>query len=205
MIKLSLSVDGIWECFHTLALKGCLVFEVEQISCNTYRVHNRSFAALPISVQEMQSDKSFLEVGTDTVEELSFTDIKLTRDGIYQLVLTGGFLGNDIIFSIANFCNIRQCIHQHITGLICEAPKNDCKEDDHYDFNALMTVYRTFLSLIDKKFVGDLALVEYPSDTLDDLFEFKEYIDKMQEYCESCDIACEKCSNDPSKSFCSCP
>jgi hypothetical protein len=209
MVKLTLRVPDVWECYETVKIKGCSIFEVEQTACNGYKIYNRSFDEQEVKILEMQDDKSFVEIDSVTIDSLSSVNITLTRDGIYQFVMKSpfGFPLNllDYIVTVANFCNIRECLHKHITNLMCASPKNDCKEGDYYDFNALIVTLTTYFNQVNGEFISAPILTTVLADEkINELFTLKQYLDKMEEYCPDCDTVCNKCSNNKKSSLCKC-
>ena len=204
MVKLTLSVPDVWECYETVTIRGCHVFEVEQAACNQYTIYNRSFESKTIKVLEMQDDKSFLEVDSIEIDTLSSVTITLSRDGIYQFVMEDALVTTDLIITVANFCNIRTCLHKHITNLMCSAPKTDCKEEDFYDFNALVVTLTTYFNQVNGEFISAPIFDALVDSQIDDLFTLKQYLDKMQEYCPDCNETCADCSNNKTSSLCKC-
>lgn len=192
ILEVTLSIPDFKECVKTYPIINCNWYEIEQIECNEFKVHNRSFEEITLIINKLNDDNEFELVSTTDIDLLDFLDVTLDTDGIYQFQVTR----DDVTYTfiVIVYCNLKACLLDRLQHLICANENNLCRDKDYYDFNALVLNAHTYFAMLNNEYNFNYIYTALTQTKLDELYQINDFITRFEEYCLDCDPACEECA-----------
>ena len=157
---------------------------ITQTTCNTFNLSVDTGVATSVQVKLLQDDKTLLLKETVVVPASGIYSLTLA-DGVYTLTDTDV----ETNFKIIVYCGFEACLLSKIKGLICEEVDCGCSCEEgkdnnvKYDFNAIVLMYFTFLSLLNTTYIAGLQFSTLSTTDLDDLYVISQIIKQSTNYC----------------------
>ena len=192
LLEVILTTPDLRTCTHTYKIKNCNWYEVEQIECNQYKVHNRSFDPITLTINKLNDDREFELVSTHELDLLSYYSVTLDTDGIYTFNVTRDTVTYTYIVIV--YCNLKACLLDKLQHLICANENNLCKSQDYYDFNALVLNAHTYFAMLNNEYNFNFIYTALTPNKLEELYQINDFITRFEEYCLECDPNCEDCA-----------
>jgi hypothetical protein len=197
LIRTTIVLTSVYSNSVVNSLKGCEVIKVDLSTCGTTVLVSKSITDLIVTLYKLDDNKDFILVSTNTL--LSLGSLSLTtEDGIYKIVYTYSSVVKTAIFVVD--CGIRDCILSLIQKILCDdgCGCDDCTDENlcanYYNFNVLMLLYNTYISLYD----NDIEYIShsYTEDYLQDILQLSDVLAKLKKHCKICssDNPCKPCS-----------
>ncbi len=157
---------------------------ITQTACGTFNLSVNTGIATSVQVKSLQDDKTLLLKETVIVPATGLYSLALT-DGVYILTDTN----TSDNFKIIVYCSFESCLLSKIKTLICKEVDCGCGCEDgnnkgaNYDFNAIVLMWFTFLSLLNSTYVTGWQFNILSSSDLDDLYVISQIIKQSTNYC----------------------
>jgi hypothetical protein len=159
---------------------------IVQTSCSSFNLSVNTGIATSVQVKLLQDDKTLLLKETIIVPSSGEYSLTLA-DGVYTLTDTD--VGTN--FKIIVYCGFESCLLSKIKSLICEEVDCGCgcgcdegkDVSVKYDFNAIVLMWFTFLSLLNSSYVTGWQFSTLSTTDLDDLYVISQIIKQSTDYC----------------------
>lgn len=169
----------------------CGSWKIRRMACGIYRIYNYTESEINFIISRSENS-SFVFASNLQVPPLSFSELKLSTDGIYKV--SGGILTKYIF----NFCDIESCILELqkkvlLDDTLCDA----CKLDKVLYQKALrlIPIYETWKKLLDKDWVYEIQYQSTdPNQSLAALYDAEELYLELKDLCDNCTYSSEKCN-----------
>lgn len=159
-----------------------------QTTCSTFNLSVNTGIATSVQVKLLQDDKTLLLKETIVVPSSGIYSLTLA-DGVYTLTDTN--VGTN--FKIIVYCGFEACLLSKIKKLICDEVDCGCgcgcgceegnDKGANYDFNAIVLMYFTFLSLLNTTYTTGWQFSTLSTTDLDDLYVISQIIKQSTNYC----------------------
>lgn len=182
------------KCIITYDLPTCNWWTIEsKEDCQQYLFTNCKNSGTSVTIQLLNNDKTFTDISTTSVGAFSTLDLSFEVDGIYLVKVQSG--GESQYYSLPIFCSLQSCILNFLDKIICNRPSLiNCKEEDHYNFNALIANAHTYFLLLNQELNYNYIYSTISADKVEELYTLKTFIDRFAEYCEASDSPCLPCN-----------
>jgi hypothetical protein len=187
----------LYKCLTNYELETCNWWTIEpKEDCNKYLFTNCRNSITNVVIQLMDDNKVFQDLSAPVpVAAFSTLDLSFDVDGIY-LIKVIPISGSTQYYSLPIYCSLQNCILDYLNKILCNKPTLDnCKKDeDHYNFNALMLNAHTFFLLLNQELNYNYIYTTIPQAKITELYTIKTFIDRFAEYCEKSDSLCIPCN-----------
>lgn len=182
------------ECVTNYKLETCHWWTITaKEACGQYTIQNCSADGITLTIQMMNSDKTWTDLSTTPIAAAASLDITLSTDGIYMLKVVKGV--DTEYYSLPSFCALTSCITTALNKVLCnKIDDENCKEEDHYNFNALIIQAHGYFLMLNKEMGGTYIYGSIDAAKLDELYTLKTFIDRFEEYCGDSDSPCVTCN-----------
>lgn len=196
----SLTLDPVIEvikCCTTLIVSACNWWTITtNEECNYYNFNNCKNSPIDIVITQLQSDGTFLVISTSTIAALSVLPLTFSSDGVYVIQVSNGD-GTNSYYTLPVFCTIQNCFLSHLNYVLCSQPNFVCNENDKvsYNFNAFIILFQTFQMLLNKEMNYNYLYNVITSEKIAELGTINDYITRLAQYCDDCEVNCIPCQN----------
>ncbi len=211
VLKVTLSVDDLFSCVDSMAIKGCGDLTITKANCSEYTFTNITLEDVTVTIYKITSSDSLaIEDNTIIVDEevviFNGTYSKTLEDGLYAIKIVRG--DKITLQYLPVYCKLETCLASYVKNIACASPPScscggscgkSCQKVDSntYNINALMAIAYTYFAIINtnvflnKIFNGTEANVMYPNFPKDiaALFSLQTLLDKALNYCEVCNLS----------------
>lgn len=186
----------LYKCVTNYDLPTCNWWTIEaKEDCQQYLFTNCRNQSTVVIVQLMNADKSFQDLSTSTVLAFGTLDLSFQTDGIYLIKIENVDASGVKYYSLPIFCSLQNCILNFLDKVICNRPSIiNCKEEDHYNFNALIANVHIYFLLLNQELNYNYIYSTISADKVEELYTLKTFIDRFAEYCEASDSPCLPCN-----------
>lgn len=188
-------------CVTSYLLPTCNWWTVEaQEACSDYLVTNCSTTKkLTVTVQLLDNTSTFNTISSTDVLSGANLSISFATDGVYMLKIAEIDNGDPTIvntryYTLPIYCSLQSCILDFVDKVLCKRiTAVNCKEENHYNFNALLINAHSYFLLLNQELNNNYIYSTITTDKLASLYTLKTFIDRFAEYCEASESPCIDC------------
>jgi len=166
------------EVSQTKMIETCNFITFDYVSCNNYKIHNRSLDnTVTVNIQSIDSQQfDDFDLEPQTSKDITFTESNLYKVDILNDSVTETYI-------ISNYCNIEKCLSDYILNILCPGDTSGICPDT-VELNQLLMLHYSYFMELHKEYGINNFYTGLDDSQLERLGNIKQIMDRILMVCE---------------------